>query len=119
MQSKRFLFLVQRLPVGGQQAREALDAALTAAAFDQSVQLLFLDDGVWQLKNGQRSGAGHNPAALYRSLDLYDVTTPPMVESESLDERGLTPDDLCIPVTLLHRSQVTATLKDCDLLLNL
>lgn len=119
MLRKRFLFLLRRAPVGGQQAQEALDAALTAAAFDQPVRLLFLDDGVWQLKRGQQSVAGRNPAALFRSLELYDVETPPLVERESLEERGLRAEDLLIPVALVRRGQVPSLLRDCDVLLNL
>lgn len=119
MTSKRFLFLLRRSPLGGLQALEALDAALTAAAFDQPVRLLFLDDGVWQLKGGQQSGAGRSPATLFGSLELYDVETPPLVERESLDERGLRPEDLSIPVVLVERGQVSALLRDCDVLLNL
>lgn len=119
MQSKKFLFLARRAPSGGLQALEALDAALTAAAFDQSVRLLFLDDGVWQLKRGQQPTAGRNPAALYHSLELYDVATPPWVEEESLDERGLRPEDLLMPVDLVQRSQIAGLLRDCDVLLNL
>ncbi len=105
--------------MGGQQAQEALDAALTAAAFDQSVRLLFLDDGVWQLKAGQQTAAGRNPAALFRSLALYDVETPPLVERESLQERGLREEDLLIPVALVPRGQVPSLLRDCDVLLSL
>lgn len=119
MVSKRFLLVLRRAPVGGPQALEALDAALTVAAFDQPVQLLFLDDGVWQLKRDQAVAGGRRVTALLGSLELYDIATPPWVEQESLTERGLTPQDLTIPVAVLARAQVAAVLDDCDVLLNL
>lgn len=115
MNKKRFLFLQRRSPAEGQRAFEALDAALTAAAFDQSVRLLFLDDGVWQLKRGQQASDGRNPMALLGGLDVYDVVTPPMVEAESLQERGLREEDLMIPVALVWRRQVPEILEECEL----
>lgn len=118
MQSKTFLFLLRHAPAAGQQAMEALDAALTAAAFDQTVRLLFLDDGVWQLQQGQDQ-PGRNPAALCRSLELYDVQTPPWVERESLAERGLEAGDLLMDVALVERGQVAALLREHDLVLDL
>ncbi|TAN49221.1 MAG: sulfurtransferase TusC [Methylococcaceae bacterium] len=119
MNGKRFLFVLRRFPIGGPQALEALDAALTAAAFDQPVRLLFLDDGVWQLKRGQPAASGRSPMALLGSLALYDIAAPPWVERESLEERGLTPQELTIEVTVLARDRVAALLDDCDVLLNL
>ena len=59
------------------------------------MSLAFLDDGVYQLMKGQNtSGIGmKNFSPTYRALGDYDVKKL-YVEKESLDERGLKPEDL-------------------------
>ena len=61
--------------------------------------MAFVGDGVFQLKQAQdTSGIGtKNFAGAYRALADYDVTRL-YVETESLEERGLTVDDL-MPLT--------------------
>lgn len=106
---KRFLFVLRRAPHTGVRVRETLDLVLTAAAFDQSVRLLFLDDGVYQLKSGQRPDAiGLPPVApWFEALELYDVEEV-LVERESLEERGLGDAQLVIPVRVIGRSEIAA-----------
>jgi tRNA 2-thiouridine synthesizing protein C len=106
---KNFLFILRRPPHGGIPAQETLDIVLTTAAFDQAVRLLFLEDGVFQLKAGQRPeiiGFKHI-APIFGALQLYDVEEL-WVEEESLRERGLTAEALILPVRLLSRAQVPA-----------
>ena len=50
---KRFLYLMRQPPHGSIFAQEGLETVLIGAAFEQSVSLLFLDDGVFVLKRGQ------------------------------------------------------------------
>ncbi len=45
---------MRHAPHSGIQLQERLDIVLTTAAFDQQVALLFLDDGVFQLKKSQQ-----------------------------------------------------------------
>ncbi len=68
---------------------------LIAAAFDQDVSLVFIDDGVYQLKKGQQTKGIEmkNFSPTYRALEDYDVEKL-YVETESLEARGLTEDDL-------------------------
>ncbi len=51
------LIVIDRLPYGDWQGREALDMALSLAAFDQSVAILFRGDGVHWLRPGQNGNA--------------------------------------------------------------
>ena len=46
---KRFMIVNHRPPHGTLHAWESLDLTLTAAAFEQEVSVVFLDDGVYQL----------------------------------------------------------------------
>ncbi len=92
---KKFLYVNRKAPYGTIYALEALEVVLIGAAFDQDVSLAFLDDGVFQLvKNQKTDGIGvKNFSPTFRALGDYDVTKL-FVEQESLDERGLTADDL-------------------------
>jgi len=98
-QIKKFMYLNRRAPYGTIYAWESLEVVLIGAAFDQDVSLAFLDDGVYQLVKGQNtSGVGmKNFSPTYQALGDYDVTKL-FVEKESLEERGLTLDDL-MPLT--------------------
>ena len=99
---KRFMYVNRRAPYGTIYALECLEVVLVAAAFDQDVSVVFLDDGVCQLKKNQdTTGIGmKNFSKTYGALDDYDVEKI-YVEKESLAARGLTADDLVIPVEVL------------------
>lgn len=92
---KKFLYVNRRAPYGSIYALESLEVVLIGAAFDQNVALAFLDDGVYQIIKGQdTSGIGmKNFSPTFRALGDYEVTKL-YVEKESLEERGLSPDDL-------------------------
>lgn len=94
-ETKKFLYVNRKAPYGTIYALESLEVVLIGAAFEQDVSLAFLDDGVFQLTNGQNTdGIGiKNFSPTFRALGDYEVTKL-FVEQESLDERGLTQDDL-------------------------
>ncbi|WP_295451472.1 sulfurtransferase complex subunit TusC [uncultured Thiodictyon sp.] len=92
---KKFLYLNRKAPYGTIYAWESLEVVLIGAAFDQEVNLLFMDDGVYQLTKGQDpSGIGmKNFSPTYRTLGDYEVKNI-FVDRDSLAARGLTQDDL-------------------------
>jgi tRNA 2-thiouridine synthesizing protein C len=92
---KKFLYVNRRAPYGTIYALESLEVVLIGAAFEQDVALAFVDDGVFQLTKGQNTdGIGvKNFSPTFRALGDYDVNKL-YVERESLEERGLTEDDL-------------------------
>ena len=92
---KKFLFLNRKAPYGTIYALESLEVVLISAAFEQDVSMAFVDDGVYQLLKGQKTdGIGmKNFSPTYSALGDYDITRL-YVEKESLEERGLTVDDL-------------------------
>ena len=116
---KKFLFILRRSPQHGVRVRETLDMLLTVAAFDQPVTLLFLDDGVYQIKRGQCPESAGLPAVAptFEALPLYDVETV-LVERESLEARGLTESDLVIPVELIARTEIAALVAAGDVVVN-
>ena len=92
---KKFLYLNRKAPYGTIYALESLEVVLIGAAFEQDVSLAFIDDGVFQLMEGQNaSGIGMKTfAKTYRALGDFEVRKL-YVERESLKERGLTEADL-------------------------
>ncbi len=95
MATKKFLYLNRKAPYGTVYALESLEVVLIAAAFEQDVSLAFVDDGVYQITKGQKTqGVGmKNFSNTYNALGDYDINKM-YVSQESLNERGLTQDDL-------------------------
>ena len=54
---KKFLYINRKAPYGTDYALESLEVVLIGAAFEQDVSLAFLDDGVFQLVDGQTQPA--------------------------------------------------------------
>ncbi|MCB1520509.1 MAG: sulfurtransferase complex subunit TusC [Hyphomicrobiaceae bacterium] len=94
-EAKKFLYVNRKAPYGTIYALESLEVVLIGAAFDQHVSLAFVDDGVFQIAKGQdtKSLGVKNFSPTYRALGDYGVTKF-YVEKDSLDERGLSADDL-------------------------
>jgi len=117
--AKKFIFVNRRAPYGTIYALESLEVVLIAAAFDQQVSLAFLDDGVYQLVKGQKTKGieTKNFSPAYRALDDYDVDKL-YVERESLAARGLTTDDLIVPVIEIAREELGALIESQDVVLS-
>ena len=112
---KSYLFVLRKPAHSGAYVQEMLDIILTTAAFDQSVSILLLDDGVFQLKKGQRpENAGmKDTAAIFNALEIYDVNAI-YTEVESLQERGLTPGDLSLPTQAVYRKELAGLINRFD-----
>ena len=130
---KKFMYVNRRAPYGTVYSVEGLEVALIGAAFEQDVCMAFIDDGVYQLKQGQDTAATgiKNFSPAYRALGDYDVTRL-YVERESLEARGLTEDDL-MPLTwedededwaekpsirIVNREQLSDLIAEQDVVLN-
>jgi tRNA 2-thiouridine synthesizing protein C len=98
-ETKKFLYINRRAPYGTIYALEGLETVLIGAAFEQDVSMAFVDDGVFQLKDNQDSSETEvkNFSPTYKALGDYEVTKL-YVERESLEARGLKPEDL-MPLT--------------------
>ena len=92
---KKFMYVNRKAPYGTIYALESLEVVLIGAAFDQDVCLAFLDDGVYQLMDGQdTTGIGmKNFSPIYNVLGDYEINRI-YVEKESLEARGLSVEDL-------------------------
>lgn len=116
---KKFMYLNRKAPYGTIYALESLEVVLIAAAFDQDVSLAFVDDGVYQLKKGQDTkGIGmKNFSPTYRALEGYDIEKL-YVEKESLESRGLTADDMIVPVEILDKDALASLMEEQDVILS-
>ena len=117
-QVRRIAFVTRRAPHGSIFAQEALEVVLLGAAFEQRVRVVFMDDGVFQIKRGQDTEAlgVKNFARAFSALQMYDVERI-VVERESLQMRGLDVSDLIIDVEVLDAGQIALMLGDSDVLL--
>lgn len=131
--TKKFLYVNRKAPYGTVYALESLEVVLIGAAFEQDVQLLFMDDGVFQIAKGQDTSESEmkNFSPTYSALGDYEVTKM-YVDKQSLEERGLTIDDL-IPLTyededddyaekdsiiLVSREEIAALMEEQDVVLS-
>lgn len=116
---KKFMFVNRKAPHGTIYALESLEVVLITAAFDQDVSLMFLDDGVYQLKKGQQTKGieTKNFSTTFRALDGYDIEKL-YVEKESMDARGLSEDDLLVDVTVLTSKEMGALMEQQDVVLS-
>jgi len=130
---KKFLYVNRRAPYGTIYALESLEVVLIGAAFEQDVALAFVDDGVFQLTKGQNTdGIGvKNFSPTFRALGDYDVSKL-FVERESLEERGLSEDDLIEvmyededddwaekpAIHVVSRAEISDVMADADVVLS-
>lgn len=116
---KRFMYVNRKAPYGTIYALEILEVILVSAAFDQDVSVVFLDDGVFQLKKNQDTKAigMKNFSPTFRALEGYDVEKL-YVERESLEERGLTEDDLVVPVEVLSTRELSDLMAAQDVVIS-
>ncbi len=116
---KKFAFINRKAPYGTVYALESLEVVLISAAFDQDVSLMFIDDGVYQIKKGQGTKAVgmKNFSPTYRALEGYDIEKL-YVEKESLEARGLTEEDLLVDVQVLSRADMAALMEEQDVILS-
>jgi tRNA 2-thiouridine synthesizing protein C len=116
---KKFAFINRKAPYGTIYALESLEVVLISAAFDQDVSLVFVDDGVYQLKKGQGTKAVgmKNFSPTYRALEGYDIEKL-YVEKESLESRGLTEEDLIVDVEVLTSEEMATLMDEQDVVMS-
>ena len=114
---KKFMYVNRKAPYGTVYALEGLEVVLITAAFDQDVCLVFVDDGVFQIKKDQETTGINmkNFSPTYRALEGYDVEKI-YAEKESLESRGLSEDDLVIPVEILSSAKISELMDAQDVI---
>jgi len=116
---KKFLYVNRKAPYGTIYALESLEVVLIGAAFEQDVSLAFVGDGVYQLAKGQDTKGLEvkNFSPAFRALEDYDVTKL-YVDEESLRARGLTAEDLVVPVEVVSAGRMAEIMEEQDVVLS-
>ena len=116
---KKFMYVNRRAPHGSIYAQESLEVVLVGAAFEQDVSVVFLDDGVYQIRKDQDTSAigTKNFSKTFRALEMYDVEKL-YVEKESMQARGMTEDDLNVAVQVKTSAQIGQLMEEQDVVLS-
>jgi len=109
------LILMRTTPYGDQQARAAIDLALTAAAFELKVNCVLLDAAVLQLAGNQDTSANgqKNHLALLSALEIYDVEAL-YVHTPSADRFGISSASLPYFAQPLEDKQLQQLMAQAD-----
>lgn len=120
MPQKAITFISRCPPYGNVRPQLCLEMALASAAFDQEVNYVFLDEGVYQLLNAQNADAiGQKTLGnAFEALGLYGIENV-IVDSDSLSTRSLSISDLVIPVKLSTRGNIAALIANSHAVFNL
>jgi tRNA 2-thiouridine synthesizing protein C len=115
---KKFMYVNRRAPHGTIYAQESLEVVLVGAAFDQDVSMVFLDDGVFQIRKNQDTSAigTKNFSKTFRALEMYDVEKL-YVEKESMEARGMTEEHLNVPVEVMTSEEIGRLMEEQDVIL--
>lgn len=117
---KTLTFITRQAPYGQGGAKATLDMVLSAAVFDQQVHYIFMGDGVLQLRRGQQPASidAKDLSAAFSALPLYEVDSI-HVEAEALHARGMSAQDLVIPVTVAGAEDIARLINLSDTVFNL
>lgn len=117
---KSFTLVSRQAPYGTDGAQICLELALAAAVYEQRVNYLFVEDGVYQLLGPQQPDAiaSKNLLAALQALEVYGVDTV-YVHRQSLESRGLAVTDLALEVELVDDEQVTRLVRAADMVFSL
>jgi len=116
---KKIGIINRQSPLGSTTARESLDLTLALSAFNESLSVFFIGDGVYQLV-GQHDAnlvLQKNFQPMLQMLALYDVEQIYVCE-QSLQERGFSLDQLVIKATLLSTNELKKQLEMQDQLMS-
>lgn len=116
---KKIALLTRTAPHGTIYAYENLETVLIMAAYDQDISMFYIDDGVYALKKDQNT----DPIGIkgfvktLTVLEDYDVEKI-YVDKTSMEERGLTQDDLAIPVEILESAEIAKLMAEQDAIIS-
>lgn len=110
---EKLMIVFRTAPFGTIYAFEGLENVLIMGAYDQDISVLFVDDGVYAIKEGMNTEATgiKNFSPTFRALEAYDIEKI-YVDKGSLEERGLSVDDLVIEPQIVESSAVAEMMEE-------
>ena len=127
---KNFMYVNRKAPYGTIYALEVLEAWLISAAFEQNAAIVFVDDGVYQIKKDQDTTAINmkNFSPTYGIIEMekedaeededMDMVWRIIVEKESMEARGLTPDDFKVEVEVLSSDELAKVMAEQEVVIS-
>jgi len=114
----KIMFLCRQAPYGTIYAYEGLEVMLIFGAFEEDYTAVFVDDGVLDLKKDKdASGIEMKEfSTTYRVMEDYGIEKV-YVDGESMKERGITPEDLMIPVEVVDRNAIAKAMAEQDIVI--
>ena len=106
-QSATLLLVIRHSPYTSQVTREALDAALTAAAFEVPLSLLFINDGCYTLLSNQQPEQLQvkNLSKTLPALAMYDIDRA-YSSASCLQQRGIDSSQCVLDPELLDDAAI-------------
>ncbi|MBF0453193.1 MAG: DsrE family protein [Magnetococcales bacterium] len=94
---KKIMFTVRKAPHGTIYVYEGLEVKLIMAAYDADISVVFMDDGVLALKQGQNTDelgikGFEKTYGVFVDYEIENV----FVDRQSMEDRGMTADDLLV-----------------------
>jgi tRNA 2-thiouridine synthesizing protein C len=116
---KKILFINRTFPYGSSRAQEGLDVLLMASAFNQIINVLFIDQSILQLKKSQNPKviAQKKFTKTFKALPLYDIDNI-YLEETALLKYQLSEQDLIIPVTVVNSDTIGKLMREHDAIFN-
>ncbi|MEZ8277207.1 sulfurtransferase complex subunit TusC [Vibrio cyclitrophicus] len=115
---RKLAFIFNSFPHTTAAGREGLDALLAASAFSEDIIVFFVGDGVTQLLKAQQPSEtlSRDYISAFKLMDLYDIEQV-YVCQRSLNQFGLSTDNLLIDVTVVEVDQLARKLAQCQQIL--
>lgn len=112
---KSFLFIFQHAPHANLSLKEGLDFAFSCAAFDQTVDVFFTQDGIYQLLNNQNTEALQlkNHSASIDALTLYGIENC-FYQEDCAEKRNIDAEQINDFGKALNHEQSAELLKNYD-----
>ena len=127
---KTFTFMNRKAPYGTIYALEVLETVLITAAFEQHANIVFVDDGVYQLKSGQDTAAINmkNFSPTYGIIEMekedadededMDMEWRIIVDKDSMEARGLNKDDFVVDVEVIASDELAAIMAEQEVVIS-
>jgi tRNA 2-thiouridine synthesizing protein C len=128
--TRKFMYVNRKAPYGTIYALEVLEAVLISAAFEQHACIVFIDDGVYQIKKGQNTDAVNmkNFSKTYGIIAMekedadededIDMDWRIIVEKESMEARGLSADDFVIDVEVIPSTELAHIMAEQEIVIS-
>ncbi len=115
----KVMFVCRTAPYGTIYEQEAIEAMVMFGSYEQDISVTFTGDGIFSLKKGQDTAllGKKNFSMTYPILiDDFEISHI-YVEKESMEERGLTENDLATEVEIIDRNTLKQKMNEMKALL--